>query len=145
MIHLYRRLHHHRFKSFVLWRTKRHFVLQRIVSFFTPLLILIILKGIWGRKLDLNKEGQEHEVKIVKRNTSSSVTPLGLEHATFVCQYCQPQTAQVALMLPLKDWCCNKNRVAVFGVSPCWDHLRLPPSVKCLVHCRRCNSKIPHR
>lgn len=117
MIHLYRRLYHHRYKCFVLWRTKRRFVLQRICFFFTPLLISIILKGIWERRLGLNKKGQEHELKIIWRNTSSSVKLLGLEHATFVCWYCQPQTAQVALMLPLKDWSCNKNWVAVLGVQ----------------------------
>lgn len=80
------------------------------------------------RKLDLNKNGQERELKIIKRIAFSSVKPLGLEHATFACQYCQPQTAQVALMLPEKDWSCNMNWVAVFGVSPYSDHLRGPLS-----------------
>lgn len=108
-------------------------------SVVTSLLTSGIKEWIWEIKLDLKKEGQECELKIIIRNTSSSVKPLGFEHVTFLCQYCQPQMTQWALTLPLKDWSHN-IWVGVFGGSPCSHLLYRPPSVRWLVHCQRCNS-----
>lgn len=139
VIHLYRRFYYQRFKSFVLWRTRRSFVLQRIIFFFTSLLTSGIKEWIWEMKLDLRKEWPECELKMILKNTSSSLKPLGFEHVTFLCQYCPPQMAQQALTLRWKDWSHNIWK-GVFGVSPCSYDFCLPPRIRWLVHCQRCNS-----
>lgn len=132
VIHLYRRFHYQRFKSVVLWRTRRWFVLY-VTSF------------IRNKRVNLGDEIEPKEgrtrmwVKMIRRNTSSSVKPVGFEHMTFLCQYCPLQMAQWAPTLRRKDWS-HSIWMSVFGDSPCLYDFCLPPSIRWLVHCQRCNS-----
>lgn len=55
---------------------------------------------------------------------------LGFEHGTLLCRYCQLKKIDPVI----------KTQVGVFGVSPCSDQPRLPPSVRYPLHCQRRDS-----